>query len=64
MAQLTIIVPDANVTRIRAAFGTAGVPATIAQIAIKDMIRDRVVSFELFANVRQVTDAANAEVWP
>ena len=32
MATLTLTVPDANVNRVRAAFGQNGSPATIAQV--------------------------------
>lgn len=65
MAQITITVPDATVPRIRAAFGTGGNPATIAELqdAIKALIRDKVIAVE--ASAAAATDLASrqAESW-
>jgi hypothetical protein len=67
MATLTITVPDAAVPRIRAAFGAAGAPATVAgvQDAVRDFIRQRVVSFETLAALQAASDLVtkNTEVW-
>lgn len=66
MATLTITVPDAAVTRIRAAFGVGGTPATVQQVQdqVRDLIKAKVIAVE--ASAAQATDLAtrNAEIWP
>lgn len=65
MATLTITVPDAAVVRIRAAFGVAGRPATVAQVQdqVRDLIKARVIAVE--GSAAMATDQATrqAEVW-
>ena len=48
MAQITIIIPDAIIPRIRAAFGLNGEVATADEVmtAIKTFVKGRVISFE------------------
>lgn len=48
MAQITIIIPDAVIQRIRAAFGLNGQVATDGEVmtAIKTFVKGRVISFE------------------
>ena len=65
MATLSIVVPDDKIPRIRAAFGSAGTPATAAQILaeLKNFLHARVTAFEATASYQTTQSEVNAETW-
>jgi len=71
MASLTITIPDANVPRVRTAFGhfdsitQAWVDATVADVqdAIKTFVKGRVIDYETTQNAIADRAAKSQEVW-
>lgn len=63
MATLTITIPDAAVTRIRAAFGSGTTPATVqeVQLQIRDYIKSRVLDYEISSARDAAVEKAKAE---
>jgi hypothetical protein len=71
MATFSIYVPDDRVPRVRAAFGTPGKPATVAdvQLKVQQYIRSTMLSYErslkdeqIEADRKAAIEVANAEI--
>ena len=67
MATISVVVPDAALPRIRAAFNVAGTPATTAvlQARIKSFIISRVMDYETeqAANASRETISNDVGTW-